>query len=246
MFYRLIIITMPKPKPFIKWEKFWRLTALWEHKSNDWGKSTFEKMQCECWIIKWINRATIRKWRTVSCWCYNRERSTSDLISYNKRHWLANTRIYNIYKWVKDRCTNINNPCYNRYWGRGIKCLWDTFDDFYRDMWYSYENHIKEYWKKDTTIERINNDWNYCKDNCKWATWREQCNNKNYTRYITYKWETLPIVEMCYKYWISADNVKYRLKAWWTVEDAIEKPKQRIFKERQEKEKQKSLNPNQQ
>lgn len=230
MFYRLIIITMPKPKPFIKWEKFWRLTAMWEHYSNDWGKVTFEKMQCDCGTIKRINRATIRKWRIVSCWCYNRERSTKNLILYNKRHWLAYTRIYKIYQWVKDRCMNIKNPCYNRYWGRGIKCEWESFDDFYKDMWESYNTHVKDYGEKETTIERINNNWNYCKDNCKWATWREQCNNKNHTRYITYKWETLPIKEMCDKYWVSYYNVKYRVKAWWTVEDAIEKPKQKIYK----------------
>jgi hypothetical protein len=45
-------------------------------------------------------------------------------------------------------------------------------------MWESYEIHVKEYWEKNTTIDRINPNLNYCKENCRWATWKEQSLNK--------------------------------------------------------------------
>ena len=234
---------MPKPKPGIKGEKFWRLTALWEYYSNDWGKVTFEKMQCDCGTIKRINRATIRKWRIVSCWCYNRERSTKNLILYNKRHWLADTRIYKIYQWVKDRCMNIKNPCYNRYWGRGIKCLWESFEDFYRDMWESYNTHVKDYGEKETTIDRIDVNGDYCRENCKRATWREQSYNRECNINVTYKWETLPLKEISKKYWIPYYTLKYRLKNWLSPDDAINKIKfKKIGKEKSEKESDLSTN----
>lgn len=46
-------------------------------------------------------------------------------------------------------------------------------------MWESYEAHVKEYWEKDTTIDRIDVNWDYCKDNCRWATYKEQFENRN-------------------------------------------------------------------
>ena len=235
MFYRLIIITMPKSKPFIKWEKFWRLTAMWEHYSNDWGKVTFEKMQCDCWTIKRIGRAIIRQWRTKSCWCLNREIWAMKLRKYNTRHWLANSRLYRIYSLAKSRCNNPKNPCYDRYWGRWIKFLRATFEDFCKDMEESYDTHIKEYWEKNTTIDRIDVNGNYCRENCKRATWREQSYNREYNINVTYKWETLPLQEISKKYWIPYNTLKYRLKSWLSPEDAINKIKyQKIKKHNQE------------
>lgn len=45
-------------------------------------------------------------------------------------------------------------------------------------MWKSYESHVKEFWEKNTTIDRIDTDWDYCKDNCRRATMKEQQNNR--------------------------------------------------------------------
>ena len=80
---------------------------------------------------------------------------------------------------MRDRCRNPHNPCFNRYGWRWIKCYWENFEAFYEDMWKSYEIHCKKYWIKQTTIDRINVDWDYCKDNCRWATWKEQAKNKS-------------------------------------------------------------------
>lgn len=92
------------------------------------------------------------------------KRKEKDFITFKLRR---------IYAGIKHRCNNPNDKCYNRYWWRWIKCLRKTFEDFYNDMHVSYEEHYNEYWEKNTQIDRIDNDWHYCKENCRWVTVKE-------------------------------------------------------------------------
>lgn len=72
------------------------------------------------------------------------------------------------------RCNDPENYQYHRYGGRGIKIQWASLDEFRKDM---IEQFKEGYHQGKTSIERVNNDGNYCKENCKFATPIEQSNN---------------------------------------------------------------------
>lgn len=162
------------------WERYWRLTLTWRDKfERHWKKNNrirFVECVCDCWKVVWVRLGGLR-FETRSCWCLTAEVSKHNT-AYRTKHWMYKTRIYGIYRWVKGRCSNPNHISYKYYWWKWIKILWERFEDFYRDMWDSYNEHVKLYWEKETTLDRINRDWDYCKENCKWSTRKEQMYNR--------------------------------------------------------------------
>lgn len=101
------------------------------------------------------------------------------------KHGMFGTHFYKKWAKAKERCTNKNNAKYAQYGGRGIifSERWNDFINFKEDMYESYLEHLKKYGKENTTLDRIDVNKGYCKENCKWATWREQNGNKQDTIY---------------------------------------------------------------
>lgn len=98
----------------------------------------------------------------------------------NIKHGMTHTRLYVIWSMMKQRCNNKKHQAYERYHGRGIKVCkeWMDFTIFKEDMYNSYIEHCRKYGEKQTTLDRINNDDGYYKENCRWATLREQIENR--------------------------------------------------------------------
>ena len=102
-------------------------------------------------------------------------------------------------------------------------------------MWESYFEHVKQHWEKDTTIDRIDSNWNYCKDNCKRSTNKEQQNNKTNNRFIIYKWKKYTLQQLSELVWLGRWIIKQRLKKWWDIIEACNTPIDKRFSHRKNK-----------
>jgi len=85
---------------------------------------------------------------------------------------------------MKTRCNNPNYEKFHRYGGRGITCDYEYLIDFYDDFYDLYLKHVEQYGEKETTIDRINADGNYTKDNIRFATNLEQFRNRTDMRSV--------------------------------------------------------------
>jgi hypothetical protein len=130
------------------------------------------------------------------------------------RHFLTSHPLFWIWRSMKDRCDNLKNKSYKRYGGRGIKYAteWSNFMNFYNDNIVSY--------KKGLTLDRVNNDGNYSKENCRWVNQKVQSNNRNNT--IKYNGETL--TECCERLQCGRWVVDHRIRKGWDLEKAFFTP----------------------
>lgn len=155
-------------------QKFNRLTGIKLIETKN--KRSYWLFKCDCGNEKVIMMTNViyRTSTTRSCGCFKKEFLKA--IDYQTTHGMKKTRFYDIWQGMKKRCTRVKNKDYKHYGGRGIKCLWKSFEEFRDDMYTDYLEHKKN--NNYTSIERKNNDGNYEKSNCSWATREEQQNNR--------------------------------------------------------------------
>ena len=136
-------------------------------------------------------------------------------------HGLRNTKEYGIWNRIKDRCYNVNNKRYQDYGGRGI-CMSDEWKKFFKAFYEDMGNRPSD----KHSVDRIDNDGNYCKENCKWSTDIEQANNKRNNVIIEYKGESLNITQWSKRIGINPETLRVRMTNGWTNEEIIETPLQ--------------------
>lgn len=131
------------------------------------------------------------------------------------------TRIYNIWGNMNQRCRNPNHQAYFRYGALGVTVCerWSSFSNFYEDMGDSPSmGH---------SLDRKDNSKSYFKENCRWATRKEQCRNRRSNVMLTCNGETKLLVEWAEIYGIRPGAISHRLlMPGWSVEEAITTPVQ--------------------
>lgn len=134
---------------------------------------------------------------------------------------MTHTRFHHIWEGIGTRCFNKKSKIFKYYGGRGIKCEWESFLEFKEDMYESYKKHSFEFGESDTCIERIDNDRNYSKENCKWATRKEQSKNKSSTRFFVDGGERLCLIDLAKKHGIPRNTLANRLNRGIPVSAAL-------------------------
>lgn len=164
---------------------FGKLTVL--EKSVKSGKNTSWLCRCVCGVEKSILAYNLTSGKSRSCGCV-RGAKLGGLV---RTHSGSGTRLYSIYKGMKQRCGNPKNPAYKYYGGKGI-CLCDEwvegFDAF-------REWAISNGYSEGLSIDRIDpNGW-YSPENCRWVTMHQQQNNKINSMFIVVGKDKLTIAE---------------------------------------------------
>ena len=135
----------------------------------------------------------------------------------NIKHGKCYSQIYHVWANMKKRCYNKNSEDYYLYGGRGIQVSkdWFKFEKFYLDLGDVPRNKY---------LERINNNGNYCKENCKWATLSEQSRNTRRNHLVIYKNKTQPLINWAEELNMSYTMLRKRLREGWSIEKVFETP----------------------
>jgi len=132
---------------------------------------------------------------------------------HNYKHGLINHRLYFIWSAIKKRCTSKTSKPYKNHGGRGIKMAdeWQDFNVFYK--WC-----IDNGWKDGLSIDREDNDGDYSPDNCRFVTATIQAKNRRSTIMLSYKGETMCLMDWSKRINISHEVLRYRYHKGHSVE----------------------------
>ncbi len=189
-------------------ERFGRLVVL-KRVANNKHEQSMWACTCDCGKEKIMCGHDLKNSHTKSCGCLKKEHG------HSARGEVSKT--YTVWCSMIQRCINTNATGYHSYGGRGIIVCgsWlNSFENFLEDM-----GEVPEGYQ----IDRINNNGNYCKSNCRWATPKENSRNTRINRLITFNGKTQCLVEWAEELNIGISLLWYRLKHW-SIEKALTTP----------------------
>lgn len=204
---------MPRPTRNLTDQRFGRLIAI--EKVNKTGQSQW-LCKCDCGNKVIVASNNLIRKNTLSCGCYQKDRVSEA----KKIHGDRNTRLYTIWVDMRRRCSYIGDPSYKNYGGRDISVCEEWEKSFLNFKEWALGNGYAE----NLTIDRVNVDENYCPENCRWATLKQQANNKRDNVYVTVNGETHTLTEWSEITGISYNTITKRRYRGWSDVDAVSTP----------------------
>lgn len=198
-------------------QRFGKLVVLEDVGRSKQGRVLW-RCKCDCGKETVVGGTSLIVGDTRSCGCIKGNKKDivghrfGKLVAVNVVGGDANTRFYSCYCAMVYRCSDLNNVSYKNYGGRGIKCNWDSYSAFKDDMYESYLDHVERYGEKDTALDRIDVNGDYCKENCRWATQKEQSRNKRNTVYVYYKGKKYCLADLSRLLGITSYMIKKNMK----------------------------------
>ncbi len=163
-------------------QRFGRLVVI-EEAGKTPQNTVLWKCKCDCGNEVVVRGTCLRNGHTTSCGC----KKVDMTVQRNTKHGEVNTRLYEIWNGIKKRVNSKNEKDfhYKYYAGKNIKMCNEWYDFLVFKRW-----ALSHGYQDDLTIDRIDVNGDYCPDNCRWATKKEQANNKTVNVFITYNGET--------------------------------------------------------
>jgi hypothetical protein len=197
-------------------QRFGRLLVKERIKQN--GK-TYWNCACDCGAVLSVRQDHLLNGATKSCGCLGRENSIKARLgkSFNVKHGLSNTRLYKIWYGMLERCYKPTHVAFGSYGGRGIVVCgaWKN------DVTVFYRWAVNNGYSDGLTMDRIDVNGNYCPENCRWATWEQQNNNKRDNRVIEYHGLKKTLSEWAKLAGIDKRILHRRLAVGWNLEKAL-------------------------
>ena len=182
-------------------------------KAND--RQKFFVCKCDCGKKVDIRVANIVNNPQKSCGCYK----------YNFKNGYSHSRLYPIWKELNARCYNPKNKRYSSYGERGINVFDEWRNDFMAFRQWAYENGYNENAKRGIcTLDRIDNNGDYCPENCRWVSYSRQQRNTDKTIIFEYKGVKKPLIDFAEELGLPYQTIRWRYSAWGNVDKVLEQP----------------------
>lgn len=220
------LIAIPVRVKNLTGKKFSRLLVIKFDGIRAKGKERFSRWKCLCDC----GRETIAlgihlsSGNTKSCGCLQREYTQSMGMS-KRKHGLSRSKEESAWRHMLQRCYSEKSAQYKNYGARGIVVC---------DRWKNFQNFIEDIGLSPSrlhSLDRINVNGNYSKENCRWATQKEQQQNRSNNHIVEYLGERKSIAEWCDLLGMRPSLVYARIKKLkWNVEAALTKPARKLTK----------------
>jgi hypothetical protein len=190
-------------------KSFERWTVLsFSHKE---GKAVYWLCRCACGTERAVFVGDLKRGGSRSCGCLKREDSHNRLL----KHGHSFHPMYRSWVELHARCNNKRKSGYELYGGRGISVdpSWNNFESFLADMGGG--------WAKGKSIDRIDVDGGYCKENCRWSSPKEQANNRRTNHVINTQDGPMNITQASVRFGIRPETIASRIRYGWPESDLL-------------------------